>query len=351
MPTRSFQIERYPIGILAPVFIIAEAGVNHNGSLEKARKLICEAKLSGADCVKFQTFKAEHVVSPNAPKARYQLRTTDPAESQIEMLRSIELDAAWYAELIDLCRSEGIIFSSTPYNEGDIDFLMQFDVPFLKAASLHIAEPLFLKRMAETGKPLVISTGMATLDEVRCAVDVVRETGNNDFVIMQCTTNYPSEIEDANLRAMTSMAKEFECFVGYSDHSQSNIPCIAATAMGACVIEKHFTLDTHLPGPDHSASYDPQQFAALVRDIRLTETALGSQDKKPTPAEQANMIGMRRSIVAIRDIPRGKAITNEDLSCRRPASGIPPYEMPSILGCISVRNIKAGEMLSWNDIA
>ncbi len=335
------------IGHGHPVFVIAEAGVNHNGDFELAKRLIREAKRVGADCVKFQTFKAERVVTDKAPKARYQLTTTDPQESQLEMLRKLELTPEAYRDLIALCQEQDIIFLSTPYNIDDVDFLNELGVPAFKLASIHIAEPYFLQYVARKGKPMTVSTGMATLAEVDEAVRAIRETGNEQFVLLQCTTNYPSRPEDANLRAMQTMRDAFDAPVGYSDHTQSDTACIVAVALGACVIEKHFTLDKSLPGPDQSSSADPAEFERLANKIRQVEVVLGSGKKEPCEIERVNAAGMRRSIVTKCKIPVGQIITEEMLTLKRPASGLKPALLHDIVGRVATRDIEANQMLSW----
>jgi N,N'-diacetyllegionaminate synthase len=348
--TEVFNIGSRLVGRGQSIFIIAEAGVNHNGDPRMAAELVRAAKQAGADCVKFQTFKAERVVTPDAPKASYQMRVTDPGQSQLAMLRSLELSEDLYGELVALCVAEGVLFTSTPYNEEDVDFLHALDVPVLKSASIHLAEPRFLQRMAETGRPLIVSTGMATWDELSEAVQAIRATGNDRFVLLQCTTNYPSLIQDTHLRAMEEMGHRLQCLVGYSDHTQSHVPCLGAVAMGACVIEKHFTLDKSLPGPDHSTSETPEDLAALVADIRTMEEALGGPEKQPTEAECANMLGMRRSLAARRALPSGHTLTDADLTCKRPASGIAPREWVRLLGRKTVRPVPAGVLLQWDDL-
>lgn len=345
-----FSIGHRSIGSGSPVFVIAEAGVNHNGDNDTAKELVRQAKTSGADCVKFQTFKAERVVTADAPKAAYQLRVTDKRESQLEMLRSLELDEKFYGDLIEACTQNDILFSSTPYNEEDICFLDELDVPLLKAASLHLAEPRFLQRMAATGRPLIVSTGMATAEEIDVAVAAIRSTGNDRFVLLQCTTNYPSAIDDVNLRAMVAMRERWSCNVGYSDHTQSLYPCVGAVALGASVIEKHFTLDRYAPGPDHTTSETPESFAELVRGIRTIEVAMGRPEKLPTAAEQLNMVGMRRSIAARRPIVAGQVIGEDDLTFMRPATGILPREWAAVVGRTAARNVEAGVMLDWADV-
>jgi N-acetylneuraminate synthase/N,N'-diacetyllegionaminate synthase len=345
------SIGSHIIGTGKPAFIIAEAGVNHNGDESVAAELIRKAKQSGADCVKFQTFKAERVVTANAPKANYQKFVTDPNQSQLDMLRAIELSEQAYGDLISLCESEDIVFTSTPYNEEDIYFLSELGVPLLKSASIHIAEPRFLQRLAETGLPLVVSTGMASWSEIDEAVEAIRSTGNEQFVLLQCTTNYPSLLSDTHLRAMVEMRNREQCLVGYSDHTQSHVPCLGAIALGACVIKKHFTLDKNLPGPDHSTSETPDSFVKMVNDLRDMEIALGSKEKRPTEAERANMPGMRRSIAVRHALPAGHIICDEDLTCKRPASGIAPREWPRIIGRQTVREIPDGSLLAWDDIS
>ncbi len=328
-------------------YIIAEAGVNHNGSLDLARKLVLAAKKAGADAVKFQTFKAERVAQANAPKADYQLRNTDRGESQIEMLRKLELPDSAHAELIALCREVGIEFLSTPYNEEDIDFLHGLGVRAFKLASIHCVEPHILRYAARTGRHLIVSTGMATLAEVGAAVAAMRGVGHEDFTLLQCTTNYPSAVADANLRVIPLLRAEFGCSVGYSDHTQSDVSSIAAVALGATMIEKHFTLDNSMPGPDHTSATEPAEFAALVEKIRATESALGSGVKEPCAAEMANAANMRRSLVARRNIARGEVITEGHLTCQRPAIGISPLRVDEITGRIAGVDIASGTRIEF----
>ena len=344
------SIGSYVIGSGRPAFVIAEAGVNHNASELMAIDLIRQAKKSGANCVKFQTFKADRVVTSNAPKARYQRVTTDSKQSQLEMLRALELPEHIYGDLITLCDAESIIFTSTPYNEEDIDFLRETGVKVLKSASMHLAEPRFLQRLAETGLPLIVSTGMANWNEIDEAVDAIRSTGNDQFVLLQCTTNYPSCLADTNLNAMVAMRDRKNCLVGYSDHTQSHIPCLGAIALGATVIEKHFTLDKKLSGPDHTTSETPDGFGKLVNGIRDMETALGLREKSPTNAECANMTEMRRSIAVRYALPAGHIIAERDLTYKRPASGIAPRLWTKLIGLRTVREIPADSLLAWTDV-
>ncbi|HEG43168.1 MAG TPA: N-acetylneuraminate synthase [Phycisphaerales bacterium] len=345
---RLLEIDERRIGKDCPIFIIAEAGVNHNGDINIARQLVHQAKKAGADCVKFQTFKSERVATEGAPKANYQLKTTDPQESQLAMLSKMELSRSDHLDLISLCHKERILFLSTPYNVEDVDFLNELGVPAFKLASMHLTEPSFLQYVADKGKPLIISTGMATLDEVEEAVDVIRQTGNDQIVLLQCTTNYPSRLEDANLLAMRTMADKFDVPVGYSDHTQSEIACITSVALGACIIEKHFTLDKMSFGPDHCSSADPVEFEGLVQNIRQAETALGSSEKKPCDIEIQNAIGMKRSIVARHKILKGETICKDMLTFKRPGTGMKPSLVFDLIGKTVLYDIGAGKTLnSW----
>jgi N-acetylneuraminate synthase/N,N'-diacetyllegionaminate synthase len=327
-----------------PCFVIAEAGVNHNGDVGRALDLVRAAKDAGADCVKFQTFKADRIATAHAPKARYQLGTTDPGESQRAMLQALELPEGAYREILALCNQLGIVFLSTCYSPEDADFLDELGVPAFKFASLSVVEPTFLAHVARKGKPIILSTGMATMEEVEAAVNAIRHEGLEDIVLLQCTTDYPARPADANLRAMLTLRQKTDALTGYSDHTQTPAACAAAVAMGACVIEKHFTLDTTLPGPDHASSFDPSAFAQLMALIRETELLLGSPEKKPSPAEVENARGMRRSLVARRDIKKGSSLTQSMVALKRPASGLSPALLPGLLGKVLTRDIAEDEL-------
>jgi N-acetylneuraminate synthase/N,N'-diacetyllegionaminate synthase len=328
-----------------PVFIIAEAGVNHNGDLQIARELVEEAANCGADCIKFQTYKAERVVTNNAPKAKYQMETTDRAESQLEMLRKIELSPEHHVELKKYAEELGLLFLSTPYNFEDIDLLESIGVSAYKVASGQIVEPPFLRMVAETGKPVFLSTGMSTMSEIEAALNTIRKTGNDKTILLQCTTNYPSMIEDANLRVIPAFRSAFNVPVGYSDHTVGEEAAIAAVALGAVVIEKHFTTDKNLPGPDHSSSVTPEELRSLIKKIRRTEMSLGKDLKEPTAVEKENATGMRRSIVACRSIKKGEIINKEDITFKRPATGLPPTDYDRIIGRKAVREIAKDDIL------
>ena len=338
-------IDNMAIGSGHPVFVIAEAGVNHNGDPALALELMKAACEAGAQCVKFQTFKAEEVASKAAPKADYQLKTTSPEESQLDMLRRLELTPDAYGELMAYASDHNMVMLSTPYNFDDVDFLDDIGVPAFKMASLHIAEPYFLAYTARKGKPMIVSTGMATLEEVGVAVEAIRSTGNEQFVLLQCTTNYPSRIEDTNLNAMLTMRDAFDVHVGYSDHTTSDTACIGAVALGACLIEKHFTLDVGMEGPDHACSTDPAAFKRLTKSLREAELMLGSGKKVPCEAEKKNTPGMRRSIFARHPIKKGEIITLEKLSFKRPATGLAPVFLDRLVGRVAKIDIDRDQQL------
>ena len=343
------NINQRAIGESQPCYIIAEAGVNHNGDVELALELVEKAYEVGADCVKFQTFTAESVITRQAPKARYQLQVTDQQESQFEMLRKLELSQDAYRAILDRCQTLGIQFLSTPYSAQDADFLNELEVPAFKVASGQLVELSFLEHLATFNKPIILSTGMATLAEVYEAVSTIRAFHEQLFVL-QCTTNYPSQLEDANIRAMAAMREALNVAVGYSDHVESNYACYAAVAQGACIIEKHFTLDRTLPGPDHKASLDVAGFSELVSGIRAVEASLGSSVKTPTQAERDNTEGMRRSIVAVRPISKGEVLAASALSFKRPATGLPPRWLKDIVGKKAAKDLSVDEILQLDAI-
>lgn len=338
------------IGKHSSVFIIAEAGVNHNGDLGMARELVKKAAECGADCIKFQTFKAERVVTQKAPKAKYQLGTTDEGESQLEMLKKIELLPKNHVVLKAYAEKLGLIFLSTPYNFEDIDLLESIGVEAYKIASGQIVELAFLRKVAKKKKPIFLSTGMATLAEIDNALEVIKREGNDEVILLQCTTNYPSKIEDANLKTMLTLKLAFNAVVGYSDHVIGEEAAIAAIALGAKVIEKHFTLDKNLPGPDHSSSLTPDELKSLVLKVRRTESALGKSQKEPTFTEKENAVGMRRSLVASRDISMGQVIQQKDIAFKRPATGLKPQFYDTIIGKKAAKNIAFDELLQMDMI-
>ena len=334
------------IGPGKPVFIIAEAGVNHNGSLELAKQLVDKAVEAGADAVKFQTFKAEKVVSSDAPKAAYQKSTTDPAESQLEMIRRLELPYEAFGELKTYCDRCGIMFMSTPFDDDSVDFLDSIGVPVFKIPSGEVVNHPFLEYVARKGRPLIMSTGMSYLSEVDEAVRVIDNTGNDQLVVLHCVSNYPADSADVNLRAMQTMATAFQVPVGYSDHTLGIEIPLAAVALGACVIEKHFTLDRGLPGPDHRASLEPAELKAMVQGIRKVEQALGDGRKAPALSEEDTRRVARRSLVAAHDILAGTVLTEEAIAIMRPGTGLPPALRQYVAGRRARIDISAGSLLS-----
>jgi N,N'-diacetyllegionaminate synthase len=332
------------------VYIIAEAGVNHNGDLNIALKLIEEAKKSGADCVKFQTFKAEQIVTKTSPKANYQLEVTDKKETQFDMLKKLELKSSQYDVLIEKCKKLDIDFMSTPYNFEDVDFLDNLGVFGFKVASGQLTELPFLEYVAKKNKLIIISTGMANMSEVFDAVRCIKGSGNNNIIVLQCTTNYPSDIQDANLLAMKNIANACDVSVGYSDHVINNYACYGAVALGAKVIEKHFTLDKSMEGPDHSSSSNPTEFSELVQAIRNIELSLGSGLKVPSKKEKKNIFGMKRSIVLNRDLHKGEIIKTSYISFKRPANGLSPNMLNVIIGKKIKYDMKTDEPLLYSSI-
>ncbi len=338
------MVDRW-IGEGEPTFIVAEAGVNHNGDIGLAKRLIDVAVEAGADAVKFQTFKAERVVSTSAPKAEYQKQTTDAEESQLEMLKRLELSPAAHRELQAYCKKRGVLFLSTPFDEESVDLLDELGVPAFKVGSGEITNWPLLEYIARKGKPIILSTGMSYLSEVDEAVRVIRETGSDQLVLLHCVSNYPADPADANLRAMQTLATAFEAPVGFSDHTPGIEVSLAAAALGAAVIEKHFTLDRSLPGPDHRASLEPEELKALVRGIRTVESALGDGQKRPTTSEANTAAVVRRSLVAAYDIPAGTVLTEKHIAFRRPGTGLPPSMRSFLVGLSARIDIPAGTLL------
>jgi N,N'-diacetyllegionaminate synthase len=333
------------------VFIIAEAGVNHNGSLDLALRLIDTAKASGADAVKFQTFRADLLATRSAHKAPYQERTTAQAESQFDMLRRLELDAAAHRKLIEHCQRIGIQFLSSPFDAQSADLLDEMDVPLFKVPSGEITNLPFLEHLARKGRPVILSTGMSTLGEVEEAVHVMQAAGTTKLTLLHCVTEYPAPYAEVNLRAMQTLRSAFGLPVGYSDHTPGIDIAIAAAALGAEVIEKHFTLDRSLPGPDHAASLEPDELRQMVEAIRHVEVALGTGIKAPAPCELPNVSVARKSVVAARSLPAGHKLATEDLDIKRPGSGLAPKLLPALVGRTLRAEVAKDEILDWDDLA
>jgi N,N'-diacetyllegionaminate synthase len=332
-------------------FVIAEAGVNHNGNVELALAMVEAAAKAGADAVKFQTFKAIRLVTLDAPKCDYQVKNTGAAESQFEMLRRLELSPASHERIVARCRELNVAFLSTPFDEESLDFLKRLGVPALKIASGELTNLPLLARAASTGLPLIVSTGMATIGEVEQAMETIEAAGARQVVLLHCVSNYPAAPADVNLRAMATMQTAFQAPVGYSDHTEGNEVALAAVALGACVVEKHFTLDRGLPGPDHVASLEPQELATLVRQIRTVESALGAGRKTPAASEASTAAAARKSLVAAEDIPAGAIISSRHLAIMRPGSGLPPALREQLLDRVARRDIPAGTVIKWDMVA
>lgn len=332
------------------VYIIAEAGVNHNGSLETAKKLIDMAKECGADAIKFQTFKAEESTGVKADKAEYQKKNDRAQESQFEMIKKLELPFESFAVLKSYCEERQIDFISTPDGEQSLNYLTKIGVKRIKIGSTEVTNQPFLKKTAMSGKPVILSTGMSTLGEVERAVDILQDNGAEDITLLHCTTNYPTRYEDVNLNAMATLRSAFHLPVGYSDHTLGFETAVAATAMGAVVLEKHITLDKEMEGPDHKASMEPGEFEEYVCHIRNTEKLLGDGRKKPVPEETAMMQQVRRSILAVQDLKAGTLLTEEMLCLKRPGTGIAPEFVPVLLGRKLKRDIEKEEPIMWEDV-
>ncbi|MFZ8805480.1 MAG: N-acetylneuraminate synthase [Candidatus Calescibacterium sp.] len=328
-------------------FIIAEAGVNHNGSVEIAKRMIEVAKECGADAIKFQTFKAEEVVSKYAPKAEYQKQTTGDIESHLQMLKKLELSFDDFIVLKEYCDKLGIMFLSTPFDFESIDFLNSLGLEIFKIPSGEITNLPYLEKIGKLRKKVILSTGMADLGEIEDALDILTSCGTKkeDITILHCNTEYPTPYEDVNLLAMLTIKEAFKVKVGYSDHTPGIEVPIAAVALGATVIEKHFTLDRNMQGPDHKSSLEPNELKAMVRAIRNVEKALGDGIKKPSPSEIKNKIIVRRSIVAKRNIKRGEIFNEENITVKRPATGISPMRWYEILGKTATRDYKEDEII------
>ena len=327
--------------------IIAEAGVNHNGDLELAKQLIAAAAAAGADLVKFQSFITSKSIAKNAPKADYQKEATGTTENQYEMVRKLELSYADHQELIAECRIHNIGFFSTAFDKQSFDMLEEFGIEQVKIPSGELTNLPLLRYMARLGKPLILSTGMAGLGEIEAALDIIEQAGTprSMVTILHCTTEYPTPMADVNLRAMASLQAAFGTPVGYSDHTQGIEIPIAAVALGATVIEKHFTLDRKLPGPDHQASLEPAELRAMVSAIRNIEQALGNGVKRPSPSELKNKPIARKSIVAARPIVAGELFNEDNIDTKRPGTGISPMNWDSVIGKVARRAFAADEMI------
>lgn len=327
------------------VYIIAEAGDNHNGDFNTALKLVDVAKRAGADCVKFQTFVTEEIISKYAEMAEYQKKNTGKEESQFEMVKRLELSFDEFRKIKEYCDRVGIQFLSTPFDLKSVDFLNELGVPFFKIPSGEITNYPYLIKIAHTGKPVVMSTGMCEPDEILAAINVLENNGGGEITLLHCNTEYPTPLKDVNLYAMRTMKKMFGKKVGYSDHTKGIEVPVAAVALGACVIEKHFTLDKNMPGPDHKASLEPDELGRMVKNIRNIEIALGDGVKRVSESERKNIAIARKSIVARRNIQEGEILTEENLAVKRPGTGINPMQWMEVLGTRAVRDFKEDELI------
>lgn len=335
------------IGKGFPVFFIAEAGVNHNGNLEIAKKLVDVAKDSGADCIKFQTFKAEELVSKNAKKAKYQLETTDKNESQLEMLKKLELSEKDFIELKEYCDKRKILFLSTPFDLRSLELLEKIEVPAYKIGSGNITDYFLLKECAKNGKPIILSTGMSELYEVFDAINLIESYGNRNILLLHCLSEYPARIDEANLMAIKNMSLLFNIPCGFSDHTEGFIAGILAVSFGASIIEKHFTLDKNMEGPDHKASLEPEELKKFIESIRSAEKAIGDGIKKIQSCEKENRFIVRKSLYAKREIKKGEILYEEALIALRPGDGISPMKIDFLVGKRAKKNIKKGEILKF----
>ena len=333
------------------VFIIAEAGVNHNGSLETARALVDVASQAGADAVKFQTFTAARIASRGAGMADYQKRSSGDSGSQYEMLKRLELDESDHYALAAYCTKKEILFLSSPFDEQAVDLLLQVGVPLLKVGSGEITNLPLLSYIGSKGLPVILSTGMSMLGEVERAVAVLSAQGCPDIALLHCLTEYPAPVDQVNLNAMLTLRQAFALPVGYSDHTVGFEIPVAAAALGARILEKHFTLDKSMPGPDHAASLDPTELALMVRAVRNVEQALGDGIKRPAPCELSNRDVARKSLIAARALAAGETLRREDIAVKRPGSGIAPEYLQRVVGRVVKTDVGADEVLRWEQLS
>lgn len=329
------------------IFIIAEAGVNHNGSIDLAFKLIDTAKEAGSDAIKFQSFRAEKLVTKVAEKAEYQKMMTDSSESQFEMIKKLELTVDDHIKLIEYCKKTGIMFLSSPFDLDSIDLLNELGLEIFKIPSGEIINLPYLRKIGKLNKNVILSTGMSDLGEIEDAIDILTESGTdiNKITILHCNTEYPTPFEDVNLKAMLTIKKSFGAKVGYSDHTQGIEVPIAAVALGAEVIEKHFTLDRNMEGPDHKASLEPNELKQMVFSIKNIEKALGNGIKKPSSSELKNIPIARKSLIALKDIKQGEIFTDENVGIKRPGNGITPMRWEEVIGKKAVKDFQTDDLI------
>jgi N,N'-diacetyllegionaminate synthase len=344
--TQFMRIGDFVIGDEQPCFIIAEAGVNHNGQVELARQLIDAAKQAGASAIKFQTFRAEKLATPDAPQAEYQTQNTGNEESQLAMLQRLELSEEAHRLLFDYCHEKGILFLSTPFDEESADFLDTLPVVAFKVGSGELTNLPFLSQLARKGKPIILSTGMASLAEVEMALRALKDV--EEVALLHCISSYPTPPHEVNLRAMNTLRMAFQVPVGYSDHTEGIEIALGAAALGANIIEKHFTLSRALPGPDHQASLEPHELTAMITHIRSIEAALGHGRKEPTLEELETAKVVRRSLVAAQNIATGTVLTEQHVTTKRPGIGMPPQLWNYVIGRTAKRDIPENTLLSFD---
>lgn len=347
---REFRIGEHVIGGAPTPFIIAEAGVNHNGNMAIALALIDAAVDAGADAIKFQTFKADKLVTKNAPKANYQKNNSKPEESQYEMLKALELNEAQHQELMFYSLKRDIVFLSTPFEEESADMLERLNVPAFKLPSGEVTNIPFLEHVARKNRPIILSTGMSELLEVEEAVRSIRRSGGTQLALLHCVSAYPAPASQVNLRAMNTLASRTGCLIGFSDHTEGMEIACAAVALGACIIEKHFTMDRDLPGPDHKASLVPNELKAFVSAIRKVSSALGTFDKQATDAESDTARVARKSLVAATNLVAGSTLDASSIAVRRPGTGLRPSMIADVCGRTITRNINEGDLIRFEDL-
>lgn len=348
---KEIKIGNKLIGYNRPCFIIGEAGVNHNGDMKLARKLVDAAADAGVDAVKFQMFKAEQVVTESAEMAEYQKKNLGTNESQADMLRKLEMSEEQHVEIKKYAESKGLIFLSTSHSGNfGIDSLERVGVLGHKLGSGDLNNKPFLEHVAKTQKPIFLSTGMATMPEVKKAIEWIRKAGNDKIIALHCTSNYPCPYDEVNMNAMKTMMDELDCLIGYSDHTLGTEIPILARSMGACLIEKHYTLDKKMKGPDHIASAEPDELKYMVKAIRNTEKAFGWSQKKPSKSEKKIMLMARKSLVAARDIKKGRKIKADDLVVKRPGTGVLPEYFDDVIGKIAQKKIVTDELIRLKDL-
>lgn len=327
------------------VYIIAEAGVNHNGNVEIAKKMIDKAKEAGADCIKFQTFISTNLVTKKAVKADYQIQQTKSYENQLDMLKKLELSFDEFAELNAYCKLKNIEFLSTAFDFDSIYFLYNLGMKRWKIPSGDITNLPYLIKISKLNQPIILSTGMSTMEDIGLALNTLRNNGSSDITVLHCTTEYPTPYKDVNLSAMLTIKNEFNVPIGYSDHTRGIEVPIAAVAMGAKIIEKHFTLDRNMDGPDHNASLEPDELKAMVSAIRNIEAAMGDGEKKPSESEKKNIVVARKSIIAKTNIKKSEIFTEENITVKRPGNGISPMKWFEVIGQTALRDFEEEELI------